>query len=323
MRRAALAIMGLAACAPPAPLPVSAPPPPEAPTIACEPVRDAVDGIAGCLPGHAAYHRTTGDGGDLGAIFSKVHTPTTEASFALFSKPYDDAEAAVRERSMRTWKRVDVSRTVEVDGFHGRAEEGLTDDGDHVALRHVAVGRNLVGAEVHWHEGAPVDRRLVETFLGAFRVQVPWSVHVSVRGKYTVSFPDPGIGKVDEISGDHGILTIASSRWLRGVEERGYLAYVFTLSPTDRRSDDEILDAAATALSAQEGTTLLHSTSAFAAGAEGRAIAVRTREGLFMRHAIFVANRCIYVVTAAAKRLESVDTAESARFFESFQILPP
>ena len=316
----AVALATLGACAPPL-SPEVAVPRSGAPAVVCEPVRLPMDGIVGCMPGAFTATPAGRDDGARG-VEATVATATFTARFSLIRERPPDPEAIVKETSSARFHRVDATRALDVGGFFGRVVDGLVDERTRAAAKLVAVGDSLYTAEVRWEADKPADPHLVSVFLDSFRVEPPWRVHVSAEGGYSVALPEPAAGG-EKPTDKEGLQILVHARGIGGVEGRQYAVVAATLPPADTRAVDEIFEDGLARLVAQPGRAVLKSQDVFLGGTRGREIVAKNDDGTHLRLRMFVADRRMYVVTTAAKRLEALSSVETTRFLDSFQVLHP
>jgi hypothetical protein len=215
------------------------------------------------------------------------------------------------------WVRVDEERPFQLGGFNGRAFSGALDAQHQVMARAVIVGDEMYFAQVVGPEGR-VDQARAQAFLDSFEVDVPWRIHTSLEGRYTVAVPAPASWMVDtkEVLG----WTFKFDAFaLGGVDHRIYAVMHSAIPPSDVRSMDEILRSIAESLATRDDKSILKREEMTLDGFPVLEIVVQIAKGV-ARQRIYGAEGRITIVMITSDRSEPLDDAGAARFFESFQL---
>ncbi|MCC6557886.1 MAG: hypothetical protein IT372_33485 [Polyangiaceae bacterium] len=325
MRRAVPALLGLAlaACAsaqpPPAtPVQVQAPRPPAAPV--CQSASLPADGISACMPGEPEPVRWVLDGRRVRALRS-APAGTREVYLAARVARVERDGPALLDAITASWQRVDARRPFERDGFAGEAIEGMLDGQRQVVARALVVGEEVYLAQVEGPAGA-LDPDRAEGFFESFEVDVPWRIHASAEGRYTVAVPAPA-SRTALTKTIGGVAVPVSVFVLGGAASRAYFLASSELPSADPALVEQSIEAGISALADRQDGAILKLRSADTDGVVGREVLFRDSKNVLLRMRIFVTEGRMYITALAANRIEGTDDEGARRFFESFQITGP
>lgn len=137
------------------------------------------------------------------------------------------------------------TKSVIVGAFRGIELEGTTKSGRAVIARAFAVGDGTVyGSATALENAPPLDRARAERFVRSCVFEMPWRIHASVEGAFTVTVPAAAILVPPSAMGldEH---TVGNAFVIGGIHEITYLATSTVIDSEVREEfdDDGLLDA--------------------------------------------------------------------------------
>ncbi|WP_156041671.1 hypothetical protein [Chondromyces apiculatus] len=220
------------------------------------------------------------------------------------------------------------AQTLTHQGFEGRAVEGRAAGPsgwtEHVLARAFAVGGSAYLLTV----GAPsghIDRKDAERFFSSFQLALPWRVHASADGGFTVSLPEAAV-MLAETEGEATEEAAMHSLFLGGEEQMMFTvfhrevpsAWLETKGDEPPRALKELLpgDLPGGPATPFEDLTITRIPGKPAWELRGR---YRGKEHHFCFHVVFVGTRMISVGVASTREDVQQD-ARAVRFFGSLQV---
>lgn len=306
-------------------------PPPAAPTAQveapaapqCQAASRPVDGIRACMPGEIKEVAWIADDRWVRGMLSTQGELEFLAARTAFvgSKGKGKNEDELLSSITSTWLRVDESQPFELGELAGRAFAGMLDPQRRIVMRAVVVGRQVYFAQIVAAQGR-VDRPKMQAFFDSMRVDPPWRLHTSLTKRYTVAVPEPAQWLVDRRTTEEWTFETEVFP-LGGVNERAYGVSISEIPPSQEQTTDELLDAYATNLGSTDGTTILRVIPVTLDGAPGRELICRKANGYVTRMRVYATQRRIVAVIVVSRRADTLEDADAARFFDSFQITAP
>jgi hypothetical protein len=308
------------ACAPPAP-PVAAPPARAAPRASeCRMASVPVDGLAACMPGTPEEVQWSAADRWIRGLRATADGHVFLAARTIDRSGKGDGEKLLSSISA-PWQRVDENRPFQSGGFQGRALAGTLDAQRRVMARAFVVGNQVYLAQVEGPMGG-MNHARAQAFLESLHIDVPWRIHASYEGRFTVAVPAPARWLTE---------TKVMGQWafaydlfaLSSEDDRVYGVAFGAIPTTDQRTADEILDENANLIGAQDGTAILKMKPVTLEGVPGRELVFRNEDGILGKVRIYATRRRVTMVILAAARADALDDAGARRFFDSFQITEP
>jgi hypothetical protein len=330
MTRAApiLVILALAASAcaaqrmaPPTTAPAAQAGAPSAPE--CHAASRPTDGIHACMPGELEEVAWIADDRWVRGLLSTQGELEFLAARTAFvsGKGKGKTEDELLSSITATWQRVDESQPFELGEFTGRAFAGMLDPQRRIVARAVVVGRQVYFAQIVAAQGL-VDRPKMQAFFGSMRIDPPWRLHTSLTKRYTVAVPEPARWLVDTRTTEEW--TFESDVFpLGGVNERVYGISIAVIPPSQDKTMDELLDSYAENLGSTDGTSILRVIPITLDGAPGRELICSKTNGIITRMRVYATQRRLAAAVVVSRRADTLEDADAARFFDSFQITAP